>query len=364
MGTWGPAAFDNDTALDFVVVVEEKGFKAVGKRLTAFDHLDGDDCAEAIAAAAIVAATRGHLVDDFPIEITGRLATYRKRATEDDFVNARQALEQIEKDSEWKDLWRETGDTRQLTKVLHDLLKKLAADPVDLPPKPPRPKVPKHAEGDIFVTYLGFEYWCAVKILFVPKVRDKGVVQVGVYDLVLKEPVVPDELPDGFLLTRTLFKDELADAEERWTKVGHIPVTDDEWQLTLALHPIGDRDEVWLGDEMIRYATKKDVEELGLPTISSFHGDFAEQKKLSRQIGAYRDSAIWYLDRLAAVEDWKLVILVATNIVEGRFGEDYPDEFVADAYEYRAKAYKAIKRHMKAEQDLMMAAKLKTKRKS
>ncbi len=107
MGAWGPGPFNSDDGLELAAIVEHSEFSAVRKRLK-FDRDDDADCAHAYAAAAIVAASQGHRVAEFPLELDKPLAKFRKacqRAHVDQAINA---LETIKKDSALKQLWKES----------------------------------------------------------------------------------------------------------------------------------------------------------------------------------------------------------------------------------------------------------------
>lgn len=132
MGSWDVGPFDNDVAADWCGDLDEA---AAGQRpavvrgaLSAVvdngeDYLDSDLAVEAIAAAAIVASQlpggaqiASSYAPDFILE-GGRL-----EVADDVPALAVQALDRIiGTDSEWRDLWEESGESDAALAVVHQL---------------------------------------------------------------------------------------------------------------------------------------------------------------------------------------------------------------------------------------------------
>jgi hypothetical protein len=115
MGAWGPKAFDNDAAADFLDELEADGPPRIAAALRSVidappdAYLDVDDCSAAIAAAELVYASkradRSRLDDaagDWLDEHSGFIG-------DTDLVLARQAVDRVLAKSELRDLWDEAG---------------------------------------------------------------------------------------------------------------------------------------------------------------------------------------------------------------------------------------------------------------
>lgn len=115
MGTWGIGHFDNDTAADWCGSLDDTSLEArqglvhdtLAGAVDTTDELDADDAAEAVAAAALVAAqfpggelAHPHYGPDEPLpDLTGLRAL------------ALQALDRVVTEpSELLELWEESGE--------------------------------------------------------------------------------------------------------------------------------------------------------------------------------------------------------------------------------------------------------------
>jgi hypothetical protein len=135
MGAWGHLNFENDTALDFVWELEEKGINWIKNAFEVINgreedsFLDSDLCAEALAGIEFIAAAKGNPAADFPEDAeewlqknkAGLLANYHWIA------KSKQAIDRIQHNSELKDLWEETNEFEEWTKVLEDLSKRISS---------------------------------------------------------------------------------------------------------------------------------------------------------------------------------------------------------------------------------------------
>lgn len=129
MGAWGHLNFENDTALDFVYELEEKGVERIKTAIEAINtreedgFLDSDLCSEALAAIEFIAAAKGKASEDFPedgeewlqVNKDGLLANHHW------ISKSKQAIDRIQHNSELKDLWEEAEEYDVWAKVLEGL---------------------------------------------------------------------------------------------------------------------------------------------------------------------------------------------------------------------------------------------------
>lgn len=130
MGAWGHLNFENDTALDLVYEIEEKGADRIKNAIEAINSreedafLDSDLCSEALAAIEYIAAVKEKASEDFPEDAEEWLTPANKEnllAIRNLIPKSKQAIDRIQHNSELKDLWEETEDFNEWTKVLEDL---------------------------------------------------------------------------------------------------------------------------------------------------------------------------------------------------------------------------------------------------
>jgi hypothetical protein len=135
MGDWGNRNFENDQALDFADEFLENPTDAalvevlnlvveLGEKS---EYIESGEAGAALAAAEIIAATVGRPSPDFPEKLrdvadalqTGTNAGIRELAS--------QAVEQVLKESELKELWAEAedGEPNEWQAVQRDLLARL-----------------------------------------------------------------------------------------------------------------------------------------------------------------------------------------------------------------------------------------------
>jgi O-methyltransferase involved in polyketide biosynthesis len=112
MGAWGPRAFENDDAQDWVADLESEGPEAVAAALSAAGvggYLQVDAGSRAVAAAEVVAAALSRPADYLPDPIVAwaRLHGPELAALQ---TAAIQAMENVQTaDSELAELWDEAG---------------------------------------------------------------------------------------------------------------------------------------------------------------------------------------------------------------------------------------------------------------
>ncbi len=135
MGAWGHLNFENDTALDLVYEIEEKGVDRIKNAIEAINSreedsfLDSDLCSEALAAVEYIAAVKDKASEDFPEDAEEWLTPANKEnllAIRNLIPKSKQAIDRIQHNSELKDLWEETKDFAEWTKVLEDLATRIS----------------------------------------------------------------------------------------------------------------------------------------------------------------------------------------------------------------------------------------------
>jgi hypothetical protein len=124
MGTWGPGAFENDAALDFVPEIETARHLAAALTIRTPDQpIDADTACRIVVVAECVAAMRGHPCDDIPDALAERLAKFGK-PSRSLFHHARDHLVGVMTRSELMELWAE-DDPGPFNLAMHDLLERL-----------------------------------------------------------------------------------------------------------------------------------------------------------------------------------------------------------------------------------------------
>lgn len=135
MGAWGHLNFENDTALDLVYEIEEKGADRIKNAIEAINSreedafLDSDLCSEALAAIEYIAAVKDKASEDFPEDAEEWLTPANKEsllAIRNLIPKSKQAIDRIQNNSELKDFWEETKDFAEWTKVLEGLATRIS----------------------------------------------------------------------------------------------------------------------------------------------------------------------------------------------------------------------------------------------
>ena len=131
MGAWGPGVFENDDASDWVWELEDDNDASVLHEALAAavdtpvdEPVDAPDASNALAAAEIVAAARGHHGAGLPSEARewiGRNAGIVDART---VALAAAAVERVSINSELKELWEE-AENDEWSVVVSDLLERL-----------------------------------------------------------------------------------------------------------------------------------------------------------------------------------------------------------------------------------------------
>jgi hypothetical protein len=154
MGTWGVGAFENDGASDWAMELEDSSSSAPIKRAIARiaktsprrgtaqrsgapprlppTQVDLDDAIEALAAAELIAAARGHASPRIPDELTAWIAARTYAPDEKLTTAAIVAVQRIADNSELKSEWNGDNAWQREQQRLVERLRK--------PPKPVRAK--------------------------------------------------------------------------------------------------------------------------------------------------------------------------------------------------------------------------------
>lgn len=127
MGAWGEGVFENDVAGDWVDQFEESAPPSIVAAAIAqvFDdnEPDADTCSVALAAAEIIAASRGHAVRRLPDEIKRWLARSNFQADDELSRKAEDAVVRIAGCSELRELFKNASTWRRGLEKLQDRLR-------------------------------------------------------------------------------------------------------------------------------------------------------------------------------------------------------------------------------------------------
>ena len=132
MGAWGVGTFENDDAGDWVYQLESAAdLKLVRRTLAAAadpdGYLEAPACAEALAAAEVVAALAGRPAPDLPEEVRGWAKDHALRAPPDLLDLSVRALDQVAADSELRELWDDSDEGPAWIDRVQELRSRLTA---------------------------------------------------------------------------------------------------------------------------------------------------------------------------------------------------------------------------------------------
>jgi hypothetical protein len=132
MGAWGSGPFENDSAMDWIMVLDEtEGLAEVLGALDAValadedEYLDVDDCSAALAAAEALAAAHGKPPAEMPEEMERWLRRGVARPEPSFLERARLAVRRVDEASELQELWDEVEDAPDWHAANQDLLARL-----------------------------------------------------------------------------------------------------------------------------------------------------------------------------------------------------------------------------------------------
>ncbi len=133
MGAWGAGVFENDDAADWVWELEDDNDMSVLHEALAdvvdvpLDELvEAPEACNALAAAEIIAAARGHRGAELPGEARAWIERNAGLVDARTVDLATAAVERVSVDSELKDLWDE-AESDEWPRVVSDLLERLRA---------------------------------------------------------------------------------------------------------------------------------------------------------------------------------------------------------------------------------------------
>ncbi len=143
---WGPASFENETAVDWFYLVEEATdpgaviSAVLDDALGDADELDVVISCETIAAAELAASCAGQRPAGLPDHVLGWVDTHPHRPHGAEIERAVAAVTRVRSESQLRDQWNETdmGRDGAWLRELDDLLARLrcsgAGDPATLSP--------------------------------------------------------------------------------------------------------------------------------------------------------------------------------------------------------------------------------------
>lgn len=140
VGSWGVASFENDTAGEWFLLVEEAPepgavmASAIDEVLSAAEFLEVDLCCEAIAAAELCACCAGQLPDRLPDNVYCWVQANPHGPHVDEIELAVKAVSRVREESELRDLWEAAGDSSQWLAEVDDLLSRLGRSSAGSPP--------------------------------------------------------------------------------------------------------------------------------------------------------------------------------------------------------------------------------------
>ncbi len=132
MGSWGPGNFENDDALDLLgELSSDPNWKALTKLFQSVsacgmqgEEIVATDSSRVMAAAELLAASRGHPPEELPEEASKLLATMGKLA-EALVEEAASAVSYVLMNSELVELWAESDDPGEWNRVASGLVARL-----------------------------------------------------------------------------------------------------------------------------------------------------------------------------------------------------------------------------------------------
>ena len=364
MGVWGTGIFDNDEALDLCYALETRGIcrlRQVLRALTsvpAGNRIDEDQACQAVAAAAVLAYASGLNVKGVPDEIRELLDLGRVKCSPNDLLLVQDALKRVLHHSWLAQAWRSSDRKRwrqqvrrllmsvqRLQTVAHETGAKSMGSQhkrkrATMQPKK-SPKLDLQA-GDIVLIPVSVGEWVVTKVLFVSKFF-RHCILIGVTNEITRSLSMPASQPARYTLQTYTTDQELI--EGIWHKVGNLPLSEQERQASLRL--VGD--EVWLGDKLLRKASKRDMPRL--PQMSP-GGGITTEYEIQVALGRLKAGSVQDLAKV-----WHLRGLLYLQRNEPKKALEYLNQALTDdsqlavAYWDRAKAWEALGKRERAEQD-------------
>ncbi|GIX02821.1 MAG: hypothetical protein KatS3mg112_1758 [Thermogutta sp.] len=361
MGVWGTGFFDNDEALDLCDTLGTHGIRRLRQVLRsvmsvpAAHLIDEDQAFQTVAAVAVLAYVSGLNVKGVPAEIRGLLDGGRVKCSPNDLLLAQDALQRVLHHSWLAQAWS-SSDRKRWRQQVRRLLARLKSvtdseaeslhrrDKASGTKKATtlKPKSIKPQAGDIILIPLSMDEYVVAKVLFASKIF-KHCILLGVTDIVLRSLVMPASVPSQYILH--IYATDQEFIEGIWHKVGNLPLSELEERASLRL--VGD--EVWLGDQLLRKASTQDSKTL--PHMSP-GGSVAVEYEIQCALGRLRSGSV---QERAKVYHLRGLLYLQRN--EPKKALEYlnqalnDDSQLAIAYWDRAKAWEALGKRERAEQD-------------
>jgi hypothetical protein len=242
MGAWGAGVFENDTAGDWTDQFEQDAPPSIiAAALADVERSvdpDADACSVALAAAEVIAASRGHAVRGVPEEIKEWLAKTRFQADDELSRRAGESIVRIAESSELRELWENAAVWRR---GLENLRRRL-----EQPAKPLRYRISKVGRN------VGI------------RAARKAISEMGGYLLVQREGPAYLELPDD--LSDPQLIDILQNHSEALAKV---------YSLVIKSRKITDRSlaEFYRLSHLVAlYLDRTSISDAGLPHLVKMAG--------------------------------------------------------------------------------------------
>lgn len=361
MGVWGTGFFDNDEAYELCDLLENQGIRIVRTVLRAVktepssNPLDEDQACQAVAAAAIIAHIASLRVKGIPDDIRELLDYARVSPSRSDLLLAQGALRRVLHHSWLKHAWS-SSDRKRWRQQVRRLLTRLesltepTAESLHPRDKPSRAKKEatmkrksiKPQGGDIILIPVSIDEYVVAKVLFASRIF-KHCMLLGVTDLVIRSLVMPSSVPSQYVAYIYATDHDLV--EGIWHKVGNITLLEKELKASLRL--VGD--EVWLGDQLLRKASTQDRKTL--PHMSP-GGGIAVEYEIQCALGRLKAGSVQERAKV-----WHLRGLLYLQRNEPKKALEYLNQALSDdsqlaiAYWDRAKAWEALDKRDRAEQD-------------
>jgi hypothetical protein len=130
MGTWGVGPFDDDEASDFATeILKSDDIRIVAEAIYAvpdedWEYVEHGTGIRALVAAEMIADQKGCESGDVPDELHSWIHQF---GDPDDLLidRAKRAVGRILRDSETRELWKESPKSREWTATVKDLLRRL-----------------------------------------------------------------------------------------------------------------------------------------------------------------------------------------------------------------------------------------------
>lgn len=361
MGVWGTGFFDNDEAYELCDSLENQGIRILRTVLHAVTtepsshRLDEDQACQAVAAAAVIGHIAGLRVKGIPDDIRELLDYARVCPSRSDLLITQGALQRVLHHS-WLEQGWSSSDRKRWRQQVRRLLARLeglteataeSPHPRDKPSRATKattmkPKRIKPQGGDIILIPVSMEEYVVAKVLFASRIF-KHCILLGVTDMVIRQLVMPTSVPSQYIAH--IYATDVDLDEGIWHKVGKLPLSKLEQMASLRL--VGD--EVWLGDQLLRKASTQDRKTL--PHMSP-GGGIAVEYEIQCALGRLKAGSVQERAKV-----WHLRGLLYLQRNEPKKALEYlnqasnDDSQLAVAYWDRAKAWEALGKRDRAEQD-------------